>query len=236
MRTIAIFALSLGVVGLTGFQAQAAFYGWEAEGFLEQIGDGFQVFDVPLTDTDGNGHEFTITEAEKDSFVGALNNSGGDGTLKYGITLPASTDWYFWMRAIGPPTGDNSFFWAFDVSDDNAVRDNAVMNIQDFNEVAGSSNNFPGGDPAPDEILHGWAWYRFGSRQGPFDGVGDATPIAMSAGFHTFHMAIREDGAYVDVFFATDDASFDAQATAPPTAVEPQGKLTTTWASMKDRI
>ena len=191
---------------------------WETETFAEQVGAAPQIFNPPYDDTDANGHVFRMTEAYGDAFVGTPNNAGDDGSLKYLIRVPSAGDWYFWGRAIGPPTGDNSFYWGIDVDDKDAVRDNAAVNIWDFNEAAGLSINFPLGDPAPDEALHSWTWYRLSSREGPFPGFGsydNPTPVALSAGEHTFHLIVREDGAYMDALYATKSASFDANEVAP---------------------
>ncbi len=240
MRRMMSIALALSITTLVAVQANAdvelAELFWQAEGFSEQVGDGFQVFTVPLTDTDRDGNEYTITEASGNMFAGTLNNAGGDGTLKYVINLAVGGEWYFWGKAIAPTGGENSFFWGFDIPDADAVRDGAGMNIWDYNEVVDpGSNNFPFGDPPPDEVKFGFTWYRASSRNGPFTGTGnydDPTPISLSAGEHTFHLAIREDGAYMDAFFVTTDRTFDARF-MEPAAVEPQGKLTTTWGDLK---
>jgi hypothetical protein len=232
-------ALALSVTTLVAIQANATVEPgelfWQAEGFSEQVGDTPAVFTVPLTDI-SNGIEYTISEASGNMFVGTLNETGGDGTLKYVINLAINGEWYFWGRAIGPPTGDNSFFWGFDIPDADAVPAGPGMNIWDFNEPAGTqSNNFPFGDPPPDEVLFGFTWYRASSREGPFTGGGnydDPTPIDLAAGEHTFHLAVREDGAYMDAFFLTTDRMFDARF-MEPAAVEPQGKLATTWGDLK---
>jgi hypothetical protein len=233
MRFITYLALSLVVVCLAAYTAVAAEYGWEAENFAARDGDGPGVFSVPLNATDGTGVNFTIDEAYSNKFAGSEDGSGLTGVVTYGIRLPASGSWHFWGRAIGPPTGDNSFFWSIDGP---AAVGGAGMEIWDFNEAAGSSNNFPLGDPPPKGALQKWMWFRISSREGPYKGVGnDAVGIKLSRGGHVFNMAIREDGAYMDALFGTTDASFDANVTAP-TAVEPQGKLATTWANMKGRI
>ena len=93
-----------------------------------------------------------------------------------------------------------------------------AVNIWDFNEAAGSSVNFPLGDPPPGGSLHSWTWFRLSSREGPFPGIGSyesPTPVPLTAGQHTFHLIVREDGAYMDALYATMDETFDANAVAP---------------------
>ncbi len=229
--------VAVSVVCVAAHTAVAAEYGWEAENFTTSEGDGLGVFDVPLTAADFDGAEYTIDEAYGDRFIGSPENAGMLGGLfivTYDIELPVGGGWYFWGRGIGPAFGDNSFFWIIDEAPNIG---GAGMNIWDFNELSGQSNNFPFGDPPPQEVTYGWAWYRISSREGPFEGGGDeAVPIDLSSGSHAFHLAGREDGTYMDMLFATADPDFDANLTAPPTAVAPKGKLTTTWGSIKSRI
>jgi len=244
MRRMMSVALALSITTLVLVQANATVEPgelfWQAEDFSEQVGDTPQVWAVPHTDTDRDGVEYTISEASGNMFVGTLNDTGGDGTLKYVINLAVNGEWYFWGRAVAPTGGENSFFWGFDIPDADAVAGGPGMNIWDFNEVVNGdrvpgSNNFPFGDPPPDEALYGFTWFRVSSRDGPFLGSGnydDPTPIDLAAGEHTFHLAVREDGAYMDAFFITTDRTFDARF-MEPAAVEPQGKLATTWGDLK---
>ena len=232
MRLITYFTCGLALV-FAAMTATAAVYGWEAEDFDTIDGDGPAVFDVPLTTTAGDATEYTIAEARGDQFIGSEDASGLTGVVTRGISLPSGGDWYLWMRAIGPPGADNSFFWSIDGP--TATGD---MEIIDFNEAAVDSRNYPLGDPPPEGAVYDWMWFRFTSRgtQGVFEGRGDEdppVPINLSAGFHAVNIAIREDGAFLDMVHATTDAAFDANATDPPAGVEPTGKLATTWAGMK---
>ncbi len=192
---------------------------WEAEDYDELIGDAPETFDPPLNATDAGGVAFRISDASGDAFVGTGDGSALTGSLKYEFRVPTTGDWYVWGRAIGPPSADNSFFWGIDIDDADAVADNAaVINIWDFNEAAGASVNFPLGNPPPAGVLHSWTWYRLSSRAGPFPGVGsyvNPTPVQLSAGKHTFHLIVREDGAYMDVFYATRSKTYDANARDP---------------------
>ncbi len=191
---------------------------WEAEEYDERIGDAPETFDPPLNTTGADGVNYRISEASGGAFVGTRDASGLSGFLKYEIRVPTTGDWYIWGRAIGPPTGDNSFFWGIDIDDADAVADGPNVNIWDFNEAAGASVNFPLGNPPPAGVLHSWTWYRLSSRAGPFPGVGsyvNPTPVHLAAGKHTFHLIVREDGAYMDVFYATKSKTFDANGSDP---------------------
>ena len=204
--------------GDDGIPASSTEIVWEAEDYAEKDGAGPETFDPPLNATDGGGVAFRISDASGDAFVGTRDGSALTGSLKYEFRAPTTGDWYVWGRAIGPPGADNSFFWGIDIDDADAVADGPGVNIWDFNEAAGASVNFPLGNPAPNEVLHSWTWYRLSSREGPFTGVGsyvDPTPVRLSAGKHTFHLIVREDGAYMDVFYATKSKTFNANETDP---------------------
>ena len=204
--------------GGDGNPASSTEIAWEAEDYAEQDGAGPETFDPPLNATDAGGVAFRISDASGDAFVGTGDGSALAGSLKYEFRVPTTGDWYVWGRAIGPPSADNSFFWGIDIDDADAVADNAAVNIWDFNEAAGASVNFPLGNPAPPGVLHSWTWYRLSSRAGPFPGVGsyaDPTPVQFGAGKHTFHLIVREDGAYMDAFYATKSKTFDANDRDP---------------------
>lgn len=226
---VSIVALSL-IVCTANAQHQR---GWEAENYTDRSGEGMQIFNSPHSAS--NGGEYTISDASGGAFIGSDNGAGGSSNswFKYAFNAPVAGGWYLWLKGIGPPNSDNSFFWAIDIADEDAASaDNDQINIIDFNEAAGSSQNFPLGNPPPDGAIHDWMWFRAGSRSGPFSGVGDATPLELSAGTHTLHIMDREDGAYLDAFYITTDANFNANETEP-IAVESQGKLATTWANLK---
>ena len=214
---------------------------WEAENFTAKNGNGIGLFNPPHQETGANNVQYRIVEASGNAFVGSENGTGGNSNswLKYVFNSSVAGDWYFWGRVIGPPSSDNSFFWGVDIRDADAKsEDNGKVNIWDFNEAAGESVNFPFGNPAPANILHQWTWYRLSSRSGPFPGRGsydNPTPLALTAGKHTFHLIHREDGAYLDAVFATTDKAFDANETPPDgkLSVEPHGRLATIWADLR---
>ncbi len=109
-----------------------------------------------------------------------------------------------------PSSGDNSFFWAFDIEDGNTRTDN-------WDLKRGTE----------------WVWQRLNSRSGPFEGTPDVQngddpiPIKLAAGEHTLHLILREDGAHIDQFFATTDKAFDPNENDPQDAVDAQAELGT---------
>jgi hypothetical protein len=109
------------------------------------------------------------------------------------------------------------------------------MNIWDFNET----DLIPEGGDAPvrDALTTEWTWFRLCSRTGnPFPGIEvdqygpNPTPLNLTAGKHTFHIAHREH-SFGDVIFGTMDAKEHPSTTG--VAVQPIGKMTTTWAQIK---
>jgi hypothetical protein len=240
MKTITFFSL-VGFVLLSVVAHQAvgqSFMSWEAEQYASMNGDAIQTLNSVFKATDSDGVEFEITEASNDTFIGVPNGPGNDSGawLKYEFPIRVEGDWHFWGRVIAPTGADNSFFWAFDMADADAAPNAAGTNIWDFNEAAGESINFPFGDGITAEQKKMWIWFRLGSRAGPFPGRGsydDPTGANLTVGQHTLHIIHREDGAYIDKFFATTKADFDANETDPATAVDAKGKLATSWGNLK---
>jgi hypothetical protein len=242
MRTITLSLVSFAILSLVVYQATAQEIGWEAENFNAKNGEILEVLNPPFDTTDSDGNAYTISEASGGAFVGSANGGPGNDQgswLKYEFNVPLGGDWYFWFRVIAPTGADNSFYWFFDGADADAVSaDNENTNIQDFNE----SGNFPFGEGNEGDRTQ-WAWFRLSSRTGPFEpfpGISyeDPTPLPLTAGSHTLHLIHREDGAHMDWIYATMDAGYDANQTPPDitllgTAVELQGKITTTWGNLK---
>jgi len=221
----------------TGLPAKGG-VSWEAENFKNKKGNGIQVLKPPLNTADSDGNAYTISEASGGAFVGSPNGGPGNDQgswLKYKFNVLTGGDWYFWGRVIAPTGADNSFYWLIDGADANAVSaDNKNTNIWDFHE----SGNFPFGEGNEGDRTK-WAWFRLSSRTGPFEpfpGISyeAPTPLPLTVGSHTLHLIHREDGAYIDWFFATMDKAFDANETTPDLkAVELQGKLTAAWGQLK---
>jgi hypothetical protein len=241
MKTITFFSL-VGFVLLSVVAHQAvgqSFMSWEAEQYATMNGDTIQTLHPVFKATDSDGVEFEITEASNDTFIGVPGGPGNDSGawLKYEFPIRVEGDWYFWGRVIAPTGADNSFYWAFDIADADAVAaDNDATNIWDFNEAAGESINFPLGDGITAEEKKQWIWFRVSSRTGPFpDGGSYDAPMGINftVGQHTLHVIHREDGTYIDKLFATTEAGFNANDTDPATAVNPQGKLATSWGNLK---
>ncbi len=232
MRTL-ILLTALSLIALPAFAQK--YISWEAENFNDSNGTKFEIFEAP-NEHPGNAAEgvedYTVTEASGGAYIGSHNgatNDGGDW-VKYEFSV-AADDWHFWGRIIAPSVSDNSLYWALDAADgDIASTNNATMNIWDFFEAEELRVNY----------TTDWVWFRLNTRDGPFEGLemtqhgDDPVPVALSDGDHTFYIAHREDGTYVDKIFATTDVAFDPNETDPQTAVEAQNRLTTTWGSLKN--
>ena len=230
-------------------------FAFEAEDFDAKQGKSWQVLTPPATvmtnpassswapELDDNGNmilEFTINEASGD-FIGNPDRSGVNGDwVKYVFSVPTTGDWYIWARAIAPTIGDNSWFIGIDIPDGRAVSaDNDDMNIWDFHEAAETPDDDIG-TPLNTRLTTKWVWFRLNSRTGnPFPGLEvkqygpNPTPVPLTAGEHTFHIAWRE-ASFGDVIFGTMDASDDPNKNPFLFwAVEPRNQLTTTWGQLK---
>jgi len=245
MRETGFFTVvSVVLLGLIVIEADAQFIGWEAENYSTSNGNPltgdptgyFVVLNPPLTETadpDQHGGQFDITEASGNTFLGIPNSPEpleGGIWVKYEFEIPEAGDWYFWGRVIAPSLFDNSFYWAFDIDDADALStNNATINVWDLNEAIGDSINFPLGRDITLEQREQWTWFRISSRDGPYpyggENYGDPTPLDFTPGTHTLHLIDREKGVFVDRFFATTEKSFDANDTepAPPDPSEPAG-------------
>jgi hypothetical protein len=239
MRSITLFSLvSFAILSIVAYQANAQTMSWQAERFIDQNSDAIQILTPPFDTATSLGDTYQITEAYGGAFIGTPNGEGNNGAwVKYEFTVPQGGDWYVWGRAISTSDADDSFYWGLDVTDADAEADADTdkIDIWDFNEL----DNCPLGECLV--FPTDWLWFRLSARAaGPFPvgptGQGidyaDPIPLALTAGTHTFHIIGREDGTYLDMIWATMDAGFDANETEP-TAVELQGKLTTTWGNLK---
>ena len=68
--------------------------------------------------------------------------------------------------------------------------------------------------------------------------LADPRPFDLKKGKHTLRMWIREDGTMLDLFIITPKDNYPMNDTAAmdttyATPVEPKGKLTVTWSSIK---
>ena len=246
---------SLFILGFAVCQVNAQSFFIEAEAFDDIKGESWQIITPPATvmtnpassswapELDDNGTmmtEFTINKACGD-FIGNADRTGvNDDWVKYVLNFPAAGDWYMWAKVIAATIGDNSWHIGVDIPDANAVSaDNDDINIWDFHESADTPDDDIG-TPLNMRMTTEWFWFRLSSRNGnPFPGIEveqfgpNPTPLPLTAGEHTFHVAWRE-ASFGDIIFGTMDASDDPN-TGPEciTAVEPQGKLTTTWGQLK---
>jgi hypothetical protein len=224
------------VLAMASYAIGQVYISWEAETFAASNGTAMEVLTPPYPTVNSDGLAFTISEASG-QFVGTPNDGAADNSgawFKYDFPITVAGDWYLWALITAPTGADDSFFWGVDIADADAVaEDTAITNIWDLNE----QGNFPFGEGNAGDLTR-WMWFRLSSRTGPFPnfpGVDydNPTPLNLAAGRHTFHLIHREGGTFVDKFFVTNDAGFDANEIDPATAVEPQGKLSTLWGDLK---
>jgi len=228
---------------------------FEAEDFDKKKGKSWQILTPPATvmtnpassswapELDDNGNmilEFTINDASG-GFIGNPDRSGVNGDwVKYVFNVPATGDWYIWAKVIAPTIGDNSWYIGIDIPDGRAVsEDNNDMNTWDFHEAAETPDDDIG-TPLNTRLTTKWVWFRLNSRTGnPFPGLEakqygqNPTPLPLTAGEHTFHVAWRE-ASFGDMIFGTMNAKDDPNK-APFLfwAVEPKNKLSTSWGQLK---
>jgi len=249
---------SLFILGFAVYQVNAQnTFVIEAEDFNASKGETWQKLTPPVTvmtntassswapELDDNGSmilEFTIDDASGD-FIGNADRTGvNDDWVRYDFNVPTTGDWYIWAKIIAPTIGDNSWYIGVDISDDQAVSaDDDNMNTWDFHEAAETPDDDIG-TPLNMRMTTEWVWFPLCSRTGnPFPGTEavqfgpDPVPLSLTAGEHTFHIAWRE-ASFGDIIFGTMEHPSVCNPYKAPgcvTAVEPQGKLTTTWGQLK---
>ena len=240
---------AIGVIGAlvcaVAISANATEWQHKAEGYSALKGDFIVVLQSPTQSHDITHGTAPVAELTNSKYVlaGAIDgkfigvpgltpetwtSSEATDAVKYDITIPETADWYLWVRASSPSQGDNSWYWAIDASDADAVSgDTAVMNILDMYESI------------PGPWTTAWKWYPFVSRTGPFAGrestqwEADRVGMSITAGSHTLTLTPRER-SYLDHFWGTTDQAHDPNVD-PPTAVEPKGKLTTVWGALRQQ-
>jgi hypothetical protein len=241
MRKTILYLAFACLIAFGGIATAARYGSIEAEDFAGGKQGSIKVLSVPFEtnvqpdqphpETGKTGGKYTIKEAYGDKFIGVPNGSGNNSGsyVKYEIKIPASGEWYFWSRVIAPSVADNSFYWAFDIEEKDAVSaDTAKTNIWDFYEKESLRKNY----------TTKWVWFRLNSRTGPFPGREldqygkNPTPIKLDKGVHILYLIHREDGTFMDALYWTQDKSYDPNKT-PPTAVEPEGKLAMRWGELK---
>jgi hypothetical protein len=219
----------------TGGRGRSIF--WESGKFIKKKGNSIKVYKTGFKakgNPDENVKDFVIAQASNGSFVGQDNGVAADGSwLKYEFSLPVGGDWYLWGKVIAPSVADNSFHWGIDIADGDAKNaDDDNCNIWDFFEKEELRKNYS----------TNWIWFRLNSRSGnPFPGQEldqygpNPTPVELAAGKHTFHLIDREDGTFIDAFFATTDKRFDVNKAGHRArlAVETEISLPTVWGGLK---
>ena len=246
MRFITLITLvGLALLSVLTFEAIAQEFQFAVEDFVASSGERWQILTPPFSTVASDNpnrapelpenREYTITEAVGNAFIGWPDGPEaccGDGSwVKYSVNVPATGTWYLWARAVVATQADNSWFWAFDLADDEVVSDDAngagPMNIWDVLESADLHDRF----------TLDWTWYPLVSRRGPHAGteVGqytdDRVGVELSAGTHTLHFSYREH-SQIDHVWASMEQARDPNVDAPA-SVNPQGKLAAKWGEIK---
>ncbi|MFQ6041025.1 MAG: hypothetical protein ACE5PV_09225 [Candidatus Poribacteria bacterium] len=231
-----LFSFAFFIVSIMRVNAESGSF--EAEDFVARKGndDALRIESNGLEETDVDGNTYTISNASGGAFIITPNGVDGSGTwVKYEFTVKGG-NYYWWARAIAPSVSDNSVFWAFDITDAeaDANQEGTVTNIFDFFEKE-ELRKFYTTD---------WFVYPLTSRNGPWPGreldqypaelpetIDELIPtptatVDLSAGKHTLHIIYREDGTSIDKFYYSTEPTH-------PTSVQPTGKLTATWAQIK---
>jgi hypothetical protein len=163
--------------------------------------------------------------ASRDKFIwmeGApLAGGGGAGWAEYKINLPTAGTYSLWGKVIAWDGNSDSFWVTWqpaDPNEDPQVTQNTQFRWGVFQGAV-------------------WHWDRINHW---LDGGTFDREWTLPAGETTLRIGVREDATMLDVIFITDNLSADEAEVQPrdPTeadlvAVEPKGKLTTTWASVK---
>ena len=150
---------------------------------------------------------------------------GGKGWAEFIINLPKAGTYALWGKVLAWDGNSDSFWVTWQPADPNEDAQ-ATQNVQFRWGVA------QGNDWHWDRINH---WLDAGTfdREWKFNQTGKTT----------LRLAVREDATMLDVIFITDNLSAE-EAEAKPrtpnasdaaTPVEVKGKLTSTWAQMKNR-
>jgi hypothetical protein len=112
--------------------------------------------------------------------------------LDYGVNLPVSGTWYVWVRFnCEASTSRNSFAIGADF-------------LRDY-----FGNRF-GNDPAVGNLVSSWNWIN-NTYDANANALGNSPPLVAQltnvvAGYHTFHVWMREDGTHVDKVVITTNS------------------------------
>ena len=170
---------------------------WEAENFDTNTpsADHQWIFEMTPPGFSGLGTMYSLPELGATiDLPGALTDSPG---LSYQISFVKTGTHYFWFR--GSDGGGNSLTAGIDADDPTGT---TLDNMDDFAACCGT--RAPGGTS--------WVWV------GGIDATpaGRATFTVASAGVHTIHLWMREDGQIVDKLLVTTDANFIPAGLGPP--------------------
>jgi len=148
---------------------------------------------------------------------------GGEGWAEYKLHIPVPGTYALWGKVIAWDGNSDSFWVTWQPADPD--EDPQQTNNTEFRwSVSGGAE---------------WHWDRINHWLD--GGTFEREWVMEAAGETTLRIAVREDAAMLDVIYITDNLSADAAEVNPrdpipedsQIAVEPRGKLTTTWARLK---
>lgn len=171
---------------------------------------------VVAEDGEASGERYIWMEGEP------LTGGGDKGWAEYIIDLPKAGTYALWAHVFVWDGNSDSFWVTWQPADPD--EDAQVTKNTEFRWSIGTKN--------------AWHWDRINHW---LDGGTFDREWELPAGETTLRIAVREDGAKLDVVFVTDNLSADAADVNPRfpgpedkiTPVEPQDKLATTWGKIK---
>lgn len=172
---------------------------------------------VIADDPDASGGQFVWAEGEP------LTGGGDAGSITFNIHIPEPGTYALWGKVLAWD-GNSDSFWVNWMPMDSDENSQETGNTEFRWGVAGGSE---------------WHWDRINHwlNGGTFDREWEIA----AAGDTTLRIGVREDATMIDVIYITDNLSADEAEVGPRdpipedsiTPVEPQAKLTTTWAGLK---
>lgn len=171
---------------------------------------------VVAEDADASDGKYIWMEGEP------LTGGGDQGWAEYHIDIPAAGTYALWGKVFVWDGNSDSFWVTWQPADPN--EDAQKTKNTQYRWSIGTKNQWHW-----DRINH---WLDGGTfdREWEFEAAGETT----------LRIAVREDGAKLDVVFVTDNLSANVDDVNPrnpgpqdATPVEPQDKLATTWGKLK---
>jgi hypothetical protein len=176
-------------------QDQLGFVVMEAENFFANVPQGAHTWEFAQTPADysGEGSMYALPEAGTTTGMpGALSTSP---RLDFRINFSQTGTHYIWVR--GSDGGGDSIHVGFNDEDPTGT------NLDNIDEPSCCGNRATGGVS--------WVWINRTGAAGT-----EATIEVLTAGEHTLHVWMREDGMIVDKVIVTTDPTFVPTGQGPP--------------------